>query len=1056
MTMQAIFLSYASQDADAARRICEALRATGLEVWFDQSELRGGDAWDASIRKQIRECAIFVPVITPNTQAREEGYFRLEWKLAVDRSHLMADNKAFLMPVLLGDVHETSALVPDKFRERQWSRLNDDAAIAEFTARVAKLIAGRGSQGKNALEAAPMLATTPFAPVSARVADEGFWVAVLPFRHRGSNPDLVALAEGISEDVVTGLTRFSYLRVIARGATLAFSGDTVDVRTAGNALGARYVIEGSLRGAGASLRVSVQLVDVHSGATLWAETYERPFKPEDVFALQDDLVPRIVSTIADSYGVLAHSMSSRLRDRAPELLTPYEAVLRSFGYMERLTSQDHAVTRELLERAVEKAPDNADCWAMLSQVILHELTNGFNPLPDSGSRVLAAARRAVAAGPSNHLAYLYLAWALHYNDEREASRHAAERALALNPVDASASMRIGMLIAFTGDWEKGCALVERARQLNPNHPGFYWIPLTADAYRRLDYRGALEAARKINMPGYFYTNMWFACAHAQLGEREAAAKALSELLAQRPDFALIARSALSGFGLSAEMVEHIVEGLRKAGLRVPASVAVMQNAATENVLVPAAEANVSIAVLAFANRSASADDEYFSDGLADELLSVLAKIKGLRVAARTSAFSFKGKSATVAEIGHALSVQTVLEGSVRKSGNRARIAVQLIKVADGYHLWSETYDRTLDDIFAVQDDIAQSVVAALRKTLLGTARDAHAAQPVEGEISLASAGRSENSEAYALYLKARFLVGRMSQADVMNAVSYLEAALKLDSNFARGYAALAHALVQGAVYGVFPIVETVARARREVQRALRLAPDLVDAHLALGHIRMHQDWDWEAAEASLACAHSHAPGNAAVLQMAGYLLTIRGRYREAVGYFERAISLDPLNAQAFFSLSLLLDAMGDSVAALDAVQEALKIAPDGVAYRYLACLVLLTQKRIEEAIALAQGDTTEWSRLASLAVLNRAAGRVTEAESYLQALIRGYGDIAGMQVAMSYAASGEIEATFKWLEHAYVTRDAGITLLLPWSHHFEAVQSDPRWTALLKKMRLVD
>ena len=132
----AIFLSYASQDADAARRICEALRAAGLEVWFDQSELRGGDAWDASIRKQIKECALFVPLISANTNAREEGYFRLEWKLAVDRSHLMADNKAFFVPVMLGDVSEPAALVPDAFRTRQWSRLNDENAIAAFAIRV--------------------------------------------------------------------------------------------------------------------------------------------------------------------------------------------------------------------------------------------------------------------------------------------------------------------------------------------------------------------------------------------------------------------------------------------------------------------------------------------------------------------------------------------------------------------------------------------------------------------------------------------------------------------------------------------------------------------------------------------------------------------------------------------------------------------------------------------------------------------------------------------------------------------------------------------------------
>ncbi|MCY7312236.1 MAG: toll/interleukin-1 receptor domain-containing protein, partial [Pseudoxanthomonas sp.] len=158
MMSSAIFLSYASQDADAARRICDALRAAGLEVWFDLSELRGGDAWDASIRKQIKECALFVPIISTNTNARAEGYFRLEWKLAVDRSHLMADDQTFFVPVILADTPETTARVPDALRAWQWSRLTDDNAIAAFAQRVAKLITGSASSGINAPSAAPALA----------------------------------------------------------------------------------------------------------------------------------------------------------------------------------------------------------------------------------------------------------------------------------------------------------------------------------------------------------------------------------------------------------------------------------------------------------------------------------------------------------------------------------------------------------------------------------------------------------------------------------------------------------------------------------------------------------------------------------------------------------------------------------------------------------------------------------------------------------------------------------------------------------------------------------
>ena len=236
---QAIFLSYSSDDADAARRICDALRAEGLDVWFDQSELRGGDAWDASIRKQIKQCALFVPMISSSTNARSEGYFRLEWKLAVDRSHLMADDQTFFLPVVLDDSMEPTARVPDKFRERQWSRLIDDSAIASFAERVSKLLGGSGVSGINTQNAAPVLAISPAMQVSERKADEGFWVAVLPFKYRGGSADIAALAEGMSEEIVTGLSRFSYLRVIARGATLQLTSEAADVRTIGKVLGAR-------------------------------------------------------------------------------------------------------------------------------------------------------------------------------------------------------------------------------------------------------------------------------------------------------------------------------------------------------------------------------------------------------------------------------------------------------------------------------------------------------------------------------------------------------------------------------------------------------------------------------------------------------------------------------------------------------------------------------------------------------------------------------------------------------------------------------------------------
>src|SRR5450759_1532205 len=229
--------------------------------------------------------------------------------------------------------------------------------------------------------AAPKISTTrtvAAADSASARADEGFWVAVLPFKYAGVTAELKALADGLSEEVVTGLSRFSYLRVIARGSTAKYSSESGDIRATGRELGARYVMEGSLRQAGTKLRVAVQLVDAVSGAHLWADTYERVFTPEDVFALQDDLVPRIVSTVADQYGILPRSMSEGLRSKSADSLIPQEAVLRTFGYFSRLTAHEHAAVRNILERAVREAPDHADSWAMLSMIYRGEFAQGFN------------------------------------------------------------------------------------------------------------------------------------------------------------------------------------------------------------------------------------------------------------------------------------------------------------------------------------------------------------------------------------------------------------------------------------------------------------------------------------------------------------------------------------------------------------------------------------------------------------------------------------------------------------------------------------------------------
>lgn len=437
-----------------------------------------------------------------------------------------------------------------------------------------------GSADSGATESEPKLKSDPTAaPRSASIAttasgasraDEGFWVAVLPFKYGGGNADLAALAEGLTEDIVTGLARFSYLRVIARGSTAKYASESRDVRAIGQELGARYVMEGSLRQAGTKLRLSVQLVDAVSGAHLWAENYERIFLPESVFGLQDDLVPRIVSTLADRFGVLPRSMSKLVRSKTPEQLTPYEAVLRSFAYAERATSEEHAAAKACMELAVQRAPEDAECWATLSMLCRDEVMLGFNIRPDSLDRAFSAARRAVELEPSNYRAHVALAGALYFRKELESSRNEADRAIALNPMDGSSIGHLGQLIAFTGDWDRGLALAERAAELNPQHPGWYWLASMFNAYRIGDYRKVPALAQKSNMPEYWLGRAVVAAAYGQLGETEAAAKAVEAMLALRPDSAGIARAEMDKV-FDSSFTAALLDGLRKASLEIDAA-----------------------------------------------------------------------------------------------------------------------------------------------------------------------------------------------------------------------------------------------------------------------------------------------------------------------------------------------------------------------------------------------------------------------------------------------------------------------------------------------------
>jgi len=659
----AVFLSYASQDAEAARHICAALRAAGIEVWLDQSELRGGDAWDQKIRQQIRDCALFVPIISANTAARGEGYFRLEWGLADQRTQMIARNKTFIVPVCVDATPDAGADVPDSFLRVQWTRLPAGATPAAFGQRIATLL----GLPVAAAPAAPPAAAPPPAAEPPRVA-------------------------------------------------------------------------------AAPLRV----------------------------------------------------------------------------------------------------------------------------------RLIAAA--AVAAG----------------------------------------------LVALIA-WQP-------------------WRMLT----------GA---------PG--------ARATAQDDTAGAAASGAAK----------------------------------------------------------------SIAVLPFADMSEKHDQEYFSDGLAEELIDVLTRVPKLRVPARTSSFSFKGKATTIGEIAHTLGVTHVLEGSVRKSGDHMRITAQLVRADNGFHLWSQTYDRDVRDIFAVQDDIAHAVAEQLKISLLGN----EAPAPKQ----------TTSTEAHNLYLQARYLTGRDSQRDLEQAVLLYQRALAIDPDYAPAWAWLSYCHSRRVSQGLDTTGAGYEKLTTAAKRAIALDPNLPEPYVTLAAAHLQYDRDWAAAQAALAKVATLDPNNALAHQIGGHLSQAIGRMSDSLAHFRRAVDLDPLNLLHRKYLGRALHYARRPAESAAVLRHAIELDPQfpGLHYELGRALML---NEPEAARAAFESEPDESWRSFGLPLGDLMTHHDKEAQTNLAALVAN-SQGSEFQVAETYAFFGETDKSFYWLEQARTLHDPGL-IYIRRDFLLRPLMSDPRYAALLQRL----
>jgi len=443
----------------------------------------------------------------------------------------------------------------------------------------------------------------------------------------------------------------------------------------------------------------------------------------------------------------------------------------------------------------------------------------------------------------------------------------------------------------------------------------------------------------------------------------------------------------------------------------------------------------SIAVLPFVNMSDDPANEYFSDGLSEELLNLLAQIPELHVAARTSSFSFKGEKIDIPTVATKLKVAHVLEGSVRKAGSRVRITTQLIKAANGYHLWSETYDRTLEDIFAVQDEIAGSVVSALKVNLLGEVPKARETDP----------------EAYSSYLQGIHCLRSGEVGNFEKARLAFERALAIDPDYAAAWAELADTFQALVSFGILRQQDGVEQAFAASDRALALDDGLAEAHIVKARLNMAFKYDWSAAQAAIDRARQLAPGNARMTLIAGNLEKTLGHFDEAVSRLRRAIALDPLNTTAHIWLSLVLIAQRRLDEACDVLNQILDLNPNrSVAHMILGRILLLKGDPAAAHEEMLREPEGYW-RHYGIAFSLYALGQRDDAGVALRYLIDEFGEEGPFQIAEIHAFRGEIDEAFAALNRAYEVGDPGLTELLI-SQTLHALYDDSRWPLFVEKM----
>jgi adenylate cyclase len=743
-------------------------------------------------------------------------------------------------------------------------------------------------------------------------------IAVLPFDNLSNDPQQEYFSDGLTEEIITALSKVPKIFVIARDSVFTYKGKPVEVKQVAEELGIQYVLEGSIRKSGDKIRITAQLIDALSGRHLWAERYDRDL--EDIFAVQDELTKKIITAMQVE---LTWGEQARVDARGTSNLQAYLKFLQARENVNKLNLEGNALGKQMAQEAIDLDPQYAMAYRILAASHRMDVFLGTSKSPKKSiGTCMKLLNKAIELDETYAEAYGAMGFTLSMIGKHDKAIAIAEKAVALDPNSATAHAMLGHTLRMGGRPEEAIPAYNKAIRLNPIPPTFYLFGLGMSYALTGQYeKGIIWCQKAVQQePDSYMTRIMMTAVYSMAGRDEDARAEAKEVLRVNPKFSVAKAEKRAKY----KFKDKMMEALRKAGL-------------PEYPPLPLPD-KPSIAVLAFDNLSGDPEQEYFSDGISEEIISALSKTDQLFVIARNSSFTYKGKPVDVKQVSRELGVSYVLEGSVRKSEDRVRITAQLIDATTGHHLWSERYDRDLKEIFALQDEITLKIVRALEIKL------------TEGEQARMWTKHYSTLDVYLKRMEANSLFREGTVESHMRHAQISREIIDMAPESPRGYMSLGYHFWWLAMIGKSP--------QENIKRALELAQTAISKDesdpasrelLASVYLNLKQ-YDKAIAEGERAIELD--PSGADVYAKLGQTLSYAGRPDEAIGYIKKAMRLNPFPEPWYFKdLGRCYVLKGQYEKALTEFKKAHQLAPKSITSHLFLATAYSLLDRQEEARA---------------------------------------------------------------------------------------------------------